>query len=781
MRYVSEQFKEKQDQIIRPPLKLHFEINTSVQDPLSIAAEYLDDFRDFDYTVAPVIDPPASTNEYYYAVVGDGKGIDDPNRICAAVINGGTFPTPTHLVPTGVTIVANANQEVLIGSTSDDYANYLAGNAPISVSFKGGLIPERIRIERKGLSYGSTWQAYKTVDNTDMKEEFVIPEDSYGTMYRYRFYLLNTTQGGRYQLNWIRSNPSLHPLINIPPIAFENDYISSVSISEATDITSQSLPSYDMTIECLDSNGQYSPETSYWNTTRYNFAEGTYCYLKAGYEADGITEYIPLIFGKLASKPTYEHGKITFKVSVPISKYGYMPNANFEVDSKPNNSLATGSEVDSYRFTDISNFQYLFDTVDIFHDSTDENNSVSNNYAVLTRSEIMQLIANALGGYITAGFNTVDLRNTNDIQYKDIDAYLPRYDQVKNTLECQSKVGSIDIVRNTNTLSAGYEDIEAGARYPVSSSYVDTLYILPSWSYGKYTITDYQAADTTATFDNYVSEETLLSNGNIRITIKVRVTNNKTTSIKPIVRFFRVDNIQNHETETINSNSSEIYTNDNDFVTNTYTADKVKRVARLINDMNCQYEVDVVQNIRYELGDVIRLETEKGVYKTCVITALQFKLPGSNGHVTCRKIFSLMDSAYAVPDPQGSLYVNFPTGGYYYVGKNDGMAIFGTFTYSNRCFFYGLGFSTFTKTPYGAELSINKKLVDLNGHEWGIFFYNVDNSYTTNNPCVIELPDYDPSSGANANSWGAIELIKALYNEQKMTPPVDYTCTLVNP
>ena len=63
MRYVSEQFKEKQNQIIRPPLKLHFEINTSVQDPLSIAEQYLDDFRDFDYTVAPVIDPPASTNE----------------------------------------------------------------------------------------------------------------------------------------------------------------------------------------------------------------------------------------------------------------------------------------------------------------------------------------------------------------------------------------------------------------------------------------------------------------------------------------------------------------------------------------------------------------------------------------------------------------------------------------------------------------------------------------------------------------------------------------------
>ena len=199
-----------------------------------------------------------------------------------------------------------------------------------------------------------------------------------------------------------------------------------------------------------------------------------------------------------------------------------------------------------------------------------------------------------------------------------------------------------------------------------------------------------------------------------------------------------------------------------------------------MSDVSNQYEVDVVQDLRYELGDVIRLETEKNVFKTCIITALKFNLPGSKGHVTCRKIFSLMDSEYAVPDPQGSIYANFPTGGYYYVGKNDGMAIFGTFKYNNRYYFYGLGFSTYTKTPYGAELSINKKLVDLNGHEWGIFFYNVDSSYTTNNPYVIELPDYDPSSGANANSWGAIELIKALYNEQNMTPPVDYTCTLDN-
>ena len=340
----------------------------------------------------------------------------------------------------------------------------------------------------------------------------------------------------------------------------------------------------------------------------------------------------------------------------------------------------------------------------------------------------------------------------------------------------------VEITRSENTLSSDYVDVEAVERVSIPVGNATARFILPYWAFGKVQLINAQPSDSSAVISiaTAVNTETVSTNGEVVLLILFR--SNTATTIKPIVRFFSVNTTKYQENESIGSSSSdESYTNDNDLVTNAYVANRVKRVARFMSDVSNQYEVDVVQDLRYELGDVIRLETEKNVFKTCVVTALQFNLPGSKGHVTCRKIFSLMDSAYAVPDPQGSLYVNFPTGGYYYVGKNDGMAIFGTFTYSNRCFFYGLGFSTFTKTPYGAELSINKKLVDLNGHEWGVFFYNVDNSYTTNNPCVIELPDYDPSSGANANSWGAIELIKALYNEQKMTPPVDYTCTLVNP
>ena len=770
MRYVSEQFKEKQNQLIRPPLKLYFEVATKASMSVWFSSnQAIANLDDFDENVAPIAKPKNTTNEYYYAVVGDGKGVDDPNRMCASEKVNGEFPTPTHSVPAGVLDVASVNEEMLIGSTVQYYFNIVGIPYKLVLSFKGGLIPESVRVEVYDADT-NTWSTEQTIDNSDLKEEieYVALSPSDAGKWR-RFYLKNTTKGGRYQFNYFKINSDL-TVAN--PVVFENDYVNSVSVSEATDLTSQTMPSYDMTVVCLDFHGEYAPDTSYWENC---FKEGKACLLKVGYEIGDDTEYLDFLYGLLTAQPDYEQGKITFKASVGF-------NSSFKtikLSSIPNSSLSTGDVVDSKKFSSfLSNY---FDSSDIIKDATDDNNTKTNLYEYI-RSDARQLIANAVGGYITAGINTFNLYDTCGIQYRNIDGYLPRYDQVKCSLQSRSKVGTIEITRSENTLSSDYVDVEAVERVSIPVGNATARFILPYWAFGKVQLINAQPSDSSAVISiaTAVNTETVSTNGEVVLLILFR--SNTATTIKPIVRFFSVNTTKYQENESIGSSSSdESYTNDNDLVTNAYVANRVKRVARFMSDVSNQYEVDVVQDLRYELGDVIRLETEKNVFKTCVVTALQFNLPGSKGHVTCRKIFSLMDSAYAVPDPQGSLYVNFPTGGYYYVGKNDGMAIFGTFTYSNRCFFYGLGFSTFTKTPYGAELSINKKLVDLNGHEWGVFFYNVDNSYTTNNPCVIELPDYDPSSGANANSWGAIELIKALYNEQKMTPPVDYTCTLVNP
>lgn len=770
MRYVSEQFKEKQDRLIRPPLKMWFEIATDVQMThwfsTNLAIANLDDFDD---SVAPIVKPTGCINEYYYAVVGDGVGVDDPNRMCAPSSNGGVFPTPEHSVPVGVLDFASANEEMLIGSTAQYYYNLISIPYKYTLSFKGGLIPESVRVEVYDADT-NTWSTEQTIDNSDLKEEIVYTPLSIQDSGKWRrFWLKNTTKSGRYQLNWLK-NITDYDYFSNPPIVFANNRITSISVDKDTDLTSQTMPSYEMTVTCLDPDGQYKPETSYWE---HQFKENKTCLLKVGYENEIGTEYLDIMYGILTAQPDYEQSKITFKVAVGFNSDG---KGRAKLTSLPS-AIPPGEEVDSRLFSTL--ITSLFTSSDVIKDTTDNTNTKTNHYEYI-RTDARQLVANAVGGYIVTRSNEVNLHDTCDIQYKTIDDYLPRYDQIKNTLQSRSKVGTLEITRYENRLASDYKDVEARERVSIPVGSGSAWFVLPAWAYGRTQLINAQAADSSAVVAllTATNPESVSDDGTVTVNISFR--SNTATTIKPIVRFYGVVSTGYQENEEVGSGTGEPYNNDNVLVTNAYVANRVKRVARFMSDVFNQYEVDVMQDLRYEIGDVIRLETKKNVFKTCVITALKFNLPGSTGHVTCRKIFSLMDSAYAVPDPQGSLYVRFPTNGYYYVGKNDGMAIFGTFTYSNRCFFYGLGFSTFTKTPYGTELSLNKKLVDLNGHEWGIFFYNVDSSYTTNNPCVIELPDYDSSSGANANSWGAIELIKALYNEQKMTPPVDYTCTLEN-
>ena len=82
MRIVSDRFKDIQNELIRPQAELYFEVGSDVLNALN-AAEIYGVSLDLDDTVAPIVPPNACINEKYYAIVGDSKGVDDPNRICA--------------------------------------------------------------------------------------------------------------------------------------------------------------------------------------------------------------------------------------------------------------------------------------------------------------------------------------------------------------------------------------------------------------------------------------------------------------------------------------------------------------------------------------------------------------------------------------------------------------------------------------------------------------------------------------------------------------------------
>ena len=766
MRFVSEQFKEIQDEIIRPALsKLTFEINTDVANVV-LPVGY--NIMDYDDTVAPIVTPKNCLNKHYYAVVGDESTVDDPLRICAPD-NSGVMSTPNHLVPWGVTPYLNAHQRVIIGSSTDAF-NFKGIMSPIEFSFIGGHLPTRLDVEVIDPNTGWWVSAFIYEDLNGIRTVTYTP-DSYDAERLYRFEVHART-AGRFQVSYIMAKKSA--VNGLAPVKFERNHIAKVDINNDTDLTSQSLPSYEMTVECLDVNAEYTPDTDYWDK---QFKDGTPCYLNAAYEINGVNEYVNLMFGKLTEKPNYEQGKITFKVSVDWRK-----DWTFNINPYFSDALAVGDEVPSDEFYLIMLNGKLFDSYDVFANGSDLSNSVCNYSGEIDSKEARQLVANALGCFMKANFNKIELINANSIQYRGYDDLLTRYGQVKYSLESKPKVGRISVERSKNTVLGEYIEATASASAVVgtdSSRYVTFWYELPFFATGKFEIVDAQSDNPDAVVHLFSNPDVIkLDNGNFLVGMPFTAT--EIATIQPIVRFYKVQSDTFEETENLVSEvEGDVYSNSNVLITNSYVANKVKQVAHLVSDISNTYEVDVVQDLRYEVGDIIRLETEKNTYVTCVITSVRFNLPGSSGHITCRKVFAFEDSDKAILDPVG-LSVSFGLTEITVTKQSERACFVGIMHTATDTYIYVMGVEEYDEDISGTVTSetYNGKLTDFNGHEWKFACYSVPSGTPiTTGATAIDLPEYDISTGVTPNAFGAISLLKAVYSEQGMTAPVDWSCT----
>lgn len=763
MRFVSEQFKEIQGEVIRPQTKLYFEIGTDIVNPVTLMASTQGNLTvdGFDYAVAPVIQPKNCINEHFYAVLGDQVGVDDPDRICAP---DNPATTPTTSVPMGITPFTNANTEALIGDSGDYYKNFNPFPQPVTLSFKGGVIPDTIRVECYDFDT-KTWFTEATISNPDLKEEVVFEHTADAGNFR-RFWVKNSAWSGRFQMNWLRINYA-EMKYETDSVVFENEHISSVNISTETDLTSQTLPDYTMTVECLDIDEEYTPDSIYW---KYLFADNTPCYFKIGYEINGEIEYIPFFYGHLKKAPDYNEGKITFNVAV-IWNQDY----NFRIGSFHNASLATGYPVESItllKAIEESNLNIFFDTYDVFKDQDDIGDSLVNYYGSIPCGDAGQLVANALGCYIMAGVNTVGLYNTNDIQYKTFIDYVTRYEQIQNNLESLPKVGEIVVSRNRNTLSATYSDIVAKANITVPANDSEWAYFsLPFYAFGKCAVVGTLPSGISADFSQLSEHEE--DDGTNTVSIVYTNSSGTPRTFRPTVRFYHVDTTTFETKDYCEDGASETYRNDNELITCEHTADKARRVAKFVSGASNKYEVDLIPDYRYELGDVIRLETQENVFKTCVITGLNFTFPGSNGHLSCRKIFSLLDSPYAVLDARG---LTITAGIYTFtiLETSESGAVIGKYYDGTKTYLYMLGVS---KVEEGGNiLDANADMTDLNGHSWKFMYFSFSTNTIVTNAPVIELPEYDPDSGVDEATYGAINMINAVYEQQGMSAPVDKTC-----
>ena len=778
MKTVSEKFIETQNELIRPALQMHFEVNTDVMKKVGLSSE---NTLGLDETVVPVNKNWACYNDHYYAILGDDMPVDDPNRICAPD-NTGDIVTPNNTVPLGVSEYVSANTEFLLGDADDYYKNFVGLNCPITLSFKGYLIPRQITVEIYDED-SETWSTEEVIDNLDLNTEITFTPADYSEALKWRrFKLLNTTKGGRYIVNWLRRDESVGVYGNGATIVFENTRIANISIDEETDLTSQALPSYEMTVECLDVDEIYQPDTEYW---KKQFKGGNPCFLKVGFEIGEGVEYVPTFYGKLTKEPDYSAGKLTFSVSVPWEGAEWVR----EFWSLVNRDLNTGDLVDDRTFENYIWTTDLFDDYsDAFLDQDDIDNSVCNYYGEVDSDQVRQLVANALGCFITAGANnTVDLHSANNLQYRGVNDYVTRYEQVQNTLESQPKVGKIVISRNENTLSANSFQQEVAERAYVRPDEVTFIeYRVPFYAIGKFVVNDYQKSVPTAAIqaDYGQIDEEIGEDGYAVVQIGFTTTQN--TYIKPIVTFYGVDNKKFDETEYTESESGENYENDNMLITNSYVASKANRVAHLVNDTNYKYEVDLMPDYRYELGDIVRLETETNKFKTCVITGKQYVMPGSSGHITCRKIFNIADDEQAILDAVGTHVGAGTTGNFKSIGvveTNGSPCIFAiTFDRVNSMTYWvvlgGTEYETWIENGAHTPLAPNLTVTDKHGHVWEFGYIGVSlaGGASIRNRYLFEYQSDEYAQLDNALAWTAITLIKTLYENQGMTAPVDYEC-----
>ena len=360
---------------------------------------------------------------------------------------------------------------------------------------------------------------------------------------------------------------------------------------------------------------------------------------------------------------------------------------------------------------------------------------------------------------------------------------------MQNILEPQPKVSQINVVRNENTLLEEYYranlETERLVELPAGTT-TELTFKVPFFGIGKFNcILRHNGIELPSQFleiqDTVIEEKG--EDGYTTVTIEVNNTTedhdfyvDRTTTCD----FYKVTNTKFEEVESLSGDTSgEAYINDNFLITNGHTANKAKQVAKFMNDASDQYEIDVIQNFLYEIGDPIRVETQKNIFKTCVITGLQFVLPGSSGHVTCRRIFSIDGISEAVIGLNGVI-----------IQYNEGAVVINAGLLANGETFV-LGFYDDYSTAkqrlvivgghdkYASNGASTVYITDKNGHIWEVLSVerNASGSEPTDLP-YIEIPAYGSRPPINNSiAYGAIALITKMYEEQGMTSPVNYDCS----
>ena len=613
MRGASTSYKELMQQVLKPATQIRFR-EAVEQGYIALGSN-----DNIDMTIVKSWSTPDIPNYRRYATVDNfGWKVDDDSYICVtrnAPITNNMFITKELTANTDVTI--QDNMGVLASQVGDVYLKI----APIhcsSLTIKfgktdhhGGFVdtPQEVTID------GTSMTDFETV-------HFTVEED----MYLLKF---NVSEDCRI---------SYYPLSNnaADPVAiFVNSNLISVDIEESSNLYSQELPRFDVTVKIYDADGTYDPVNPQGEFAK--FVQDYSVYMLMGYMVEGYLETPFTVLLYLKDTPVYENHEITLSFSTTKSA------DNKYIDTLP---IISGNPGDP-----IVNRTYRHTAGSLTIDSNGFE-------SLITRAEMDQIICSIYGlGYV----NPPKSINLTRALYNYVRLHhFTGYEIInKNSIKIDRKpiLKALTIKQYSNTIPTTYQETVSGS---APNSNVEHWTDVGFYQYRMIIDVDADVSDickvdvlrlvvpgssaNMVDFSTYTDSESGATH--LRFWVYCDEDYNPSGTTTYTLGLYHVRQVTNDITESVNPDGENMVI-DNPFITNTSLLESCRTMVKNVAYYRDYYTFDAIADYLTDANDWIVIDTPYEKNVGLFVTDIKYHFPGGTCTITGNRRFCLSNSNYS--------------------------------------------------------------------------------------------------------------------------------------
>lgn len=437
----------------------------------------------------------------------------------------------------------------------------------------------------------------------------------------------------------------------------DNSNLIKFASDEHADLYSQARSGFEYNVEFLDIAHQYDPQNP--NGEYSGLVVGSMYVIYMGYNINGmfVEAHSTDNYGSamqycyLKDLPTWENEKVTLHLT---DDHTFNSNLTTQIphlgssDGLVNKKFAP-SEVGNYDKQVLTSMQYRirfkigpYSFAAIIPMNIDDNTKAlmeTTGYLHDDRpiEDVYTLAQNALGCWnYGKNVSDIDIANIKDYTIDNSVIYdqglsFSKQPQLKTlTIKKYSSKQSATPLTYSITLQASdFENIGTGTKPYRAELKVDN----PLTNIVDATLAAPDPSDWTWSI---VYERDLVS-GVCKYAIYVYATSSVAGAKTYTLNLYPIETTSEDISEVVNEEGENL-TIDNPFITSDALVTLCATAAKRIAAWREVYEIDVMENFKLKVGDIVKLNTIYEQNIPVIITGLQFNIPGPKGHITCRRI-----------------------------------------------------------------------------------------------------------------------------------------------